>query len=89
MHTDADVSHLQVVESMRRGMPPTEACETAVRRILHHYPSYVGAVVALDKHGHHGAAAHGWKFSYSIRSTQMRDVEVIDVIPLRQILRQK
>ena len=43
------------------------------------YPDYVGALVAVDRFGWHGAAAHGWNFSYSIRSSQMDKVEVIEV----------
>ena len=56
----------QVVENLRRGMAPRQAAEDAVRRIARRVPSYVGAVVAVSKDGRHGAAAHGWKFVYSV-----------------------
>lgn len=38
----------QAVESMRRGMRPRAAAEDAVRRILEHYPGYVGALVTVN-----------------------------------------
>lgn len=78
---------LQVVETLRqnsflRAMHPQSACEQAIRRIVRVYPDYVGALVAVDRFGRHGAAAHGWNFSYSVRSSQMDEVEVIEVAPL-------
>lgn len=50
---------------MRSGMAPQEACEAAVRRIARRVQGYVGAVVAVNRDGQHGAAAHGWTFSYA------------------------
>jgi len=73
----------QVVESMRRGMSPTEAAEDAVRRIARRVPTYIGAVVAVDAAGRHGAAAHGWEFRYSVASAGSGgQVEVVVVQPV-------
>ena len=72
---------MQVVESMRQGMSPKRAAEDAIQRIARHYPSYIGAVVAVDDRGKHGAAAHGWTFEYTVRSrTQNTTVYKVDPI---------
>lgn len=47
------------VEEMRRGASPTEAADTAIRRIARHYPTFFGAIIALNKTGHFGAACNG------------------------------
>lgn len=73
----------QTVENMRRGMGPREAAEEAVGRIAARLGgAYVGAVVALSRDGRHGAAAHGWNFSYSVRDTDSGGVQVVAVEPL-------
>ena len=46
------------VEEMRRGATPTEAATTAVRRIAEHYPTFSGAVIAINKDGEYGAACN-------------------------------
>ena len=46
------------VEEMRRGATPTEAATTAVRRIAEHYPTFSGAVIAINKDGAYGAACN-------------------------------
>lgn len=71
----------QVIESMRLGMSPVEAAEDAILRIRRRYPSFVGAVVALDKYGAHGGACHGWTFQYSVRTADMDDVHLYTVDP--------
>lgn len=74
---------VQVVEAMRRGLSPQAAAEEAVRRIARRVPTYVGAVVAVSKDGRHGAAAHGWQFSYSVVSAASGGrVETVAVEPL-------
>ena len=67
---------------MRAGATPVHAAESVIRRILQWYPGYVGALVAVNRHGEHGAAAHGWKFQYSIRDSTQSKVRVIDLQPL-------
>lgn len=46
---------------MRHGASPTEAATTAIRRIAEHYPTFRGAVIALNKDGDYGAACNGIK----------------------------
>lgn len=74
----------QVVESMRLGGSPKRAAEDAIKRILRFYPSYVGAVVAINAAGHHAAAAAGWKFQYSARDSSMDATTTYDVTPIQQ-----
>lgn len=69
----------QVVESMRRGLTPTEAAEDAIRRIARRVPGYVGAVLAVDRCGRLGAAAAGWDFTYSYRHAGSAGVKVVHV----------
>ena len=49
------------VEEMRHGASPTEAATTAISRIAEHYPTFKGAVIALNKDGNFGAACNGIK----------------------------
>ncbi|KOX75637.1 N(4)-(Beta-N-acetylglucosaminyl)-L-asparaginase [Melipona quadrifasciata] len=46
------------VEEMRRGATPTEAATTTIRRIAEHYPTFSGAVIAINKDGEYGAACN-------------------------------
>ncbi|GMH08768.1 hypothetical protein Nepgr_010608 [Nepenthes gracilis] len=71
----------QVVESMRLGLEPKLAAEDAISRIARKYPDFIGAVFAVNKNGVHAGACHGWTFQYSVRSSDMDDVEVFTVIP--------
>ncbi|XP_065871670.1 probable isoaspartyl peptidase/L-asparaginase 3 isoform X2 [Euphorbia lathyris] len=71
----------QAVESMRLGMEPKEAAKDAIKRIARKYPDFVGAVFAVNKKGVHGGACHGWTFQYSVKSPQMKDVQVFTVSP--------
>lgn len=76
------MSDAQVVESMRRGLGPHDAAESAVRRILSKYPDYVGAVVAMDRKGRHAGACHGWDFTYAVRDGGSPDVQLFNVTSL-------
>ncbi|MHB8522357.1 MAG: N(4)-(beta-N-acetylglucosaminyl)-L-asparaginase [Limisphaerales bacterium] len=58
-----------VVEYMRQGLPPEEACLETIRRIARQDPKGVDLsinFVALDKHGRYGAAGTGQGFEYSV-----------------------
>lgn len=66
---------------MRLGMEPKAAAEDAIARITRKYPNFVGAVFAVSKHGIHAGACHGWTFQYSVRSSDMDDVQVYTVYP--------
>lgn len=66
-----------VVELMRAGWDPTEACREAVQRILRKLPDPTGMQVgflALRKDGSYG----GWSvfngFNYAVRSTDLEDL---------------
>lgn len=39
---------------MRNGMSPSEAAADAISRITKYYENFVGAILAVDKHGNHG-----------------------------------
>lgn len=58
-----------VVEYMRQGMSPREACQETIRRIVRQDPKKTDLsinFVALDKQGRHGAAGSGPSFEYSV-----------------------
>lgn len=42
------------VELMRNGKTPSEAATTAILRISQYYPSFSGAVIAINMTGHYG-----------------------------------
>lgn len=44
---------------MRRGATPGDAATTAISRIAEHYPTFTGAVIAINKNGEYGAACNG------------------------------
>jgi L-asparaginase/N4-(beta-N-acetylglucosaminyl)-L-asparaginase len=59
----------QVVEFMRAGLPPTEACRAAASRMLARRPEtaeHMAAVVALDPQGRAGGYATRDGFSYAV-----------------------
>lgn len=47
------------VELLRSNMTPQKAGEMALRRIVPHYPDFVGAVIVANVNGDYGAACHG------------------------------
>jgi N4-(beta-N-acetylglucosaminyl)-L-asparaginase len=58
-----------VVEFMRQGLAPEEACLAAIRRIARQDPKRTNlsiSFVALDKHGRFGAASSSQGFTYSV-----------------------
>ena len=62
-----------VVECMRHGMSPQEACEEAVKRIIAKHDDLTGLQVgflALDTQGNIGAASVYPGFNYALRSTE-------------------
>lgn len=73
---------MQVVESLRLGRSPAKASHEAVRRIMKFYPSYVGAVIAVDANGKHAAAAAGWIFEYAARSSSSNSTQIFKVQPM-------
>lgn len=65
---------------MRRGHPPQQAAQDAVRRILKFYPDYIGAVIAVDASGRHAAAAAGWNFTYAFRDASMQQAKTVGIV---------
>jgi N4-(beta-N-acetylglucosaminyl)-L-asparaginase len=60
-----------VVEFMRQGKSPTQACKKAIERIVAKIPNYREAqvgFVAIDKHGRHGAYAIQPGFEYALKT---------------------
>jgi N4-(beta-N-acetylglucosaminyl)-L-asparaginase len=74
----------QAVEFMRNGVPPQQACEQAVRRIMMYYGQnfHIG-LVCLDKFGNIGAASQGWVFTYAFASANTNGTaQLVQVQPL-------
>jgi len=60
-----------VVELMRNGAAPEQACEQTLRRMIEHYggeTDFQNCFIALDRHGEVGAASLRPGFEYSVRS---------------------
>jgi len=67
----------QVVENMRHGMSPGEACAEAIRRIARTDPLGLDLdinFIALDKRGRFGAAGTKAGFPYSVTTTHFSEV---------------
>jgi N4-(beta-N-acetylglucosaminyl)-L-asparaginase len=71
-----------VVESMRNGASPKDATEAALRRIAKYYPTFQGALIAINTKGEHSAAGYGWTFQYSVRTPAMNNATVVTVQPI-------
>ena len=69
-------SHL-VVELMRQGKSPEEACRLAVERIIQRHGDVTGMQVgflALNKQGQHGGFAIYDGFDYALRDSQREEM---------------
>ena len=67
----------QVVENMRHGMSPTEACAETIRRIAKTDPQGMNLAInfiAIDKHGEFGAADTQANFPYSVTTPTFSEV---------------
>jgi N4-(beta-N-acetylglucosaminyl)-L-asparaginase len=74
------VPSYHAVQLMRQGSSPDEACLDAIKRIAKFYPTFTGAVLALDKDGRHGAACHGIEtFPYSVMQQGWKDPQIIQI----------
>ena len=74
----------QVVEFMRAGLPPTEACRAAVSRVLARRPEiavHQAAVIALDPQGRAGGYATRSGFSYAVWDDGAVTYTEVDVGP--------
>lgn len=69
------------VEEMRKGANPNEAAATAVHRIAVAYPSFSGAVIAVNKFGDYGAACHGMEsFPFVVANPIFGNIQIENVI---------
>jgi isoaspartyl peptidase/L-asparaginase-like protein (Ntn-hydrolase superfamily) len=74
------VPSYHAVQLMREGAAPDQACLDAIKRITKFYPTFTGAVLALDKYGRHGAACHGMDaFPYSVMQEGWTEPEVLQI----------
>jgi N4-(beta-N-acetylglucosaminyl)-L-asparaginase len=67
----------QVVENMRHGMSPTEACAEAIRRIARTDPQGMDLAInfiAINKRGEFGAAGTQANFPYSVTTPDFSEV---------------
>lgn len=65
------------VEFLRNGLSPDAAGEKALERIAQHYPTFVGAIVIVDKNGNYGAACHGIdSFPFSVYNLETNNVRI-------------
>ena len=67
----------QVVENMRHGMSPTEACAQAIRRIAKTDPLGMDLsinFIAINKQGEFGAAGTQANFPYSVTTTDFSEI---------------
>lgn len=55
-----------IVEWMRQGLSPQNACENMIARIARYYPKFVGGIIAVNLGGQVGAAAYGWTMNYTV-----------------------
>lgn len=66
-----------VVEFMRQGLNPTEACRQTIQRIARQDPKGMNltiSFVALDKHGRFGAATTNKSFQYAVTTPSFSQV---------------
>ena len=83
---------VRAMASLESGKSPKAAAEDAIRRIAEREPDYVGAlVVACSRTGKVGAAAHGWRFSYTVarKGVEGGEPRVVEVEPLVVIERKQ
>jgi len=75
----------QVVESMRRGMTPSDAAVDAIQRIKKYYPTFQGALFAINTQGDYAGAANGWTFEFNVRTPSMSGITTVVVPPIDEI----
>ena len=78
-----------VVEMMRNGATPTEACEQAIRRIAELDPKNLGNLdinfIALNKQGDYGAAGTSQGFKYSVANPKESGVKAAKALTEKAI----
>lgn len=72
-----------VVELMRQGLAPEDACFEALRRMARHDPLGVGlsvSFIALDKQGRFGGATAGQGFTYAVTTSSESRIHTSKVL---------
>ncbi|PRP84736.1 N(4)-(beta-N-acetylglucosaminyl)-L-asparaginase-like [Planoprotostelium fungivorum] len=71
----------RVVQMMKGGMHPKEACERMVAEILRYYPNCSGAIIAVNKQGQIGAAYMNLPngFPFCLQNSNMKDAAIITI----------
>ncbi len=72
-----NLSSFLVVELMRQGFSPQDACEEAIKRIAQNNPGskdYQVGIIALDKSGNTGAYSLQKGFSYALHTENQNDL---------------
>ncbi|KAI0004370.1 asparaginase-domain-containing protein [Xylariaceae sp. FL0662B] len=72
----------QAVENLRQGMPPQQAAEDAVQRMMKKYPDLSSGIVVVNDKGDHGGAGSGWTFTYAYRGGEMNETVVVSIPPI-------
>lgn len=68
------------VEELRRGATPTEAAQTAIKRIAQKYPDFFGAILVSTNKGEFGAACNGMvSFPFAVASADLGGVVLENV----------
>lgn len=73
-----------VVENMRRGMSPQQACEATIKRMLSKGQKKWVGFIALDKEGQYGAASLGKEFPFAIcckKGELIQKSRIVDNLP--------
>ncbi|VDK70421.1 unnamed protein product [Litomosoides sigmodontis] len=75
------LSSFQTVHYIREGKTPIVAAETTIHVIARKYPSFKGAIVAVDKKGQYGAACHGMDlFKFCVQNANFTRVRTLSVV---------
>ena len=70
----------QAVQNLRAGHTPRQAAEDSLGRIERFF-DFQGALVVIDRQGNFGAASWGMPFSFSVRTGQMNQTQVVNINP--------
>lgn len=70
----------QAVQNLRAGHTPRQAAEDSLGRIERFF-DFQGALVVIDRQGNFGAASWGMPFSFSVRTAQMNETQVVNISP--------
>eukprot|EP01091_Cochliopodium_minus_P015205 TRINITY_DN5338_c0_g1_i2.p1 TRINITY_DN5338_c0_g1~~TRINITY_DN5338_c0_g1_i2.p1 ORF type:complete len:272 (-),score=47.40 TRINITY_DN5338_c0_g1_i2:19-834(-) len=75
---------LATVNYMRMGYSPRTSTEKVLERITKKYPSFKGAIIAINKDGKYGANCYGYdSFQYSVMSKEKKSI-VVETIKCSQ-----